>query len=106
MYRDESSELVLIVIGTLALIPIGIVVNGFILAYAWAELLLPIFPHLPVISLWQAVGISTFCSLFTAHLAREKSDNDGKVTAGRIFGKVIATWILYAVIVWLVSLTY
>lgn len=107
MYKEESeTELIFLAIFMIALIPVGAVVNGLMLAYAWAELLLPIFPQLPAINQWQAIGISTFVGMFMLHLAKAETKTDKKTTVKSIIVGIFVQWILYFAMIWLVSLTY
>lgn len=87
----------------IVIIPLAVFVNGLLIAYGWGELILPIFPDLPTLSIWQAIGISSFVGLFTSGLETRKNDNGGIKSA---LITIVGVWLLEAFMIWAISGTY
>lgn len=67
-------------IGLIAICLAGLVglavLRGFVLASLWGWFVVPL--GVPALGIAQAIGISLIVSLFLAHLARDKSDDEGE----------------------------
>ena len=63
-------EIFILILGAIALFTIAFVyaplVWGLVTLQFWTWFILPIFPELPVLEYWQAVGVFFFISLFRA----------------------------------------
>lgn len=62
---------ILAFIGIICLIPLLILYGsmswGFVMTKLWMWFLLPVFPQMPHITFWQAVGLYIFLTLFKNH---------------------------------------
>ena len=104
MSKYNNNHLIGVGIAALAMIPVAAIVNGFLIAYAWNELITPIWALAPI-SNWQGMGLSTFVSIFLAGIARD-SDANENASFTKLMVKILVTWALLFLVVWVVSQTY
>ena len=62
---------------------------GFVCFKFWAWFILPIFPMLPHINIWAAIGLMFFITLFKNHQVQEEEDS-----RKQIIKFIIAPWLL------------
>ena len=88
-------EVLLIIIGVLFLLGFFILYSTFswgLVTYKfWYWFLLPIFPELPLLNFWQAVGIMFFISLFKSH-SGEGIKSEYKDTTSHTISVLLAPW--------------
>lgn len=66
---------------------------GFVLFKLWGWFILPVFPMLPFITLWQAVGLSMFVDLFKNHTSHTYKEDPDRKNSATING-IISPWLM------------
>lgn len=95
----------IIILGILALviIPLGSILNGFIICDMWKWFIVPIFPNMPILTIGQAIGLG----LITAWMCKyqkitdteeEKNRNINYIQAIFPFSVWFCAWILHLII--------
>lgn len=92
----EALGKVVTILAILALIPIGIILNGWIISDMWEWFLVPIFPSLPLLSTGQAVGLG----VITGHMCKYVKLYSEKETAENGVWNPIIQAMLYPLGVW------
>jgi hypothetical protein len=99
--RDDNIErtfkvvatgcLAMIVFPLIFLVCLGVIIlNGWVLTYLWNWFVLPLFPQMPMLTLWPAVGLAIIVSYLTFHPRTEIiKSKDGKVYTTVSFLKLI-----------------
>lgn len=74
---------------------------GYVTFKFWYWFLLPVFPQMPHITFWQAVGLMMFISLFQNHSSDSIKDEYKDKNSGAIVS-IIAPWLTWLVgyIIW------
>ncbi|NYS09362.1 hypothetical protein PBR31_00049 [Xanthomonas phage PBR31] len=67
-------QIVIVLLGTLAFIPLFIVLDGWVLSIIWGWIAVPVF-HLPVLSIAQAVGITSIITYFKSTKGKPNDDS-------------------------------
>ncbi len=87
---------IVIAVVTLFLVLYGSFSWGFVLYKFWYWFILPVFPTLPEITFWHAMGLFLFIGFFRIGDGQVIKDKykDG---AGTIFGNLLSPWVLLLV---------
>lgn len=89
----------LTIFGFIFLVTIFILYSSFawgtVMYHFWYWFLLPVFPTLPLISFWQAVGLSLFADLFKSRdLSIDKSSEDDSKEMQKLVAANIFPWLI------------
>lgn len=76
-----------IVIGFVAIIAIGAVLNGWVLSFLWRWFIVDVF-GVPALTVGQAIGVSMVARLLTSH-PRTKTVKDSKTDWGAFFAHAL-----------------
>ena len=82
----------LILIGMIALWFISSLMKGFVLTKMWVWFVIPLFPTLPMLTLWQAVGLAMIPAFITASTTVHK-DHETALGAS-FFATLINPWLV------------
>lgn len=106
MGDNKTLAAVLVIFGAIFALPIFMIassaLNGWVLMHLWEWFMVSIF-HLPAITIWQAVGVSTTIGFLTHQMQTGKDPRGfGTIISTAIltqfltlgFGWVIHTWML------------
>lgn len=75
-----------LIVGLISLVVISVVLRAWVLTVLWGWFLVPVGVF--ELSITTAIGVSIIVNLFTQHLAKDSSDEDGK--QGMINGMIQA----------------
>jgi hypothetical protein len=102
-------EIILMVLGVIVLIGAALLYGslawGFVMYKFWYWFLLPVFPSLPGIKFWQAVGLFIFINLFQIStgqaIKEEYKDNTASTVAAILNPWVLLFigWIIYKIVI-------
>ena len=84
---------IFICVAFVALWFVGALAKGFVLVKMWGWFVLPLFPTMPVLALWQAVGLSAFLSYLTWHGKTAYKDHKEEGTTNIVTG-LLTPWIV------------
>ena len=78
------------ILGVFAMIPIMIIVNGYIIADMWEWFILPVFTSMPALTIGQAIGLGVIVSFMCKYhkigdSEKEKEDRTANFIVGIIW---------------------
>lgn len=68
---------------------------GYICLKFWGWFMIPIFPHLPQITYWQAVGLMLFINLFHNHSTEGIKDEFKTEAWSRTLSSIMMPWFVF-----------
>jgi F0F1-type ATP synthase assembly protein I len=97
--KNDSTELLGCVLGiglVAILIPLGILIDGFVLTKLWEWIVLEIFENAPVLSIVHAIGLSLVAAFLTHKPTQTKDERDEKEKVVAALGELFLypAWLL------------
>jgi hypothetical protein len=91
-------EALLILLGGIVIIPALIMYSsmswGYVMTKLWIWFLLPVFPNMPHITFWQAVGLIIFLQLFKNYDSNGSIKDEYKDKISMWIQALLAPWLI------------
>lgn len=100
--KKSESSFAESIVSLFILVPIGIVLGGFVLSKLWGWFIVPVFAMLPTLTVAQAVGVNTVLGFFKLGLATTIYDEE--VTIGIKTVGAILIYLLVLLFGWIIHL--